>query len=236
MENRSNLVEIKKNQTGYGLLIENDGFISMKEGDNRKLYESLQTNENGWHCPNPFIVSAVFQKFGIENANGRIYPEAELKREVEKYQTNIRESRAYGECNHPSESTIDLSRICMNIIELHWEGHTLVGKMEILTSEGFRKQGIISCQGDMIANHLLNGLKIGVSSRGVGDVENKFGVMYVSNYQLICWDVVSDPSTNNAWITMTDDELKPYLESKNYNNKQMLNSLSNYNQWLGLKD
>ena len=124
----------------------------------------------------------------------------------------------------------------MNIIELHWEGHTLVGKMEILTSEGFRKQGIISCQGDMIANHLLNGLKIGVSSRGVGDVENKFGVMYVSNYQLICWDVVSDPSTNNAWITMTDDELKPYLESKNYNNKQMLNSLSNYNQWLGLKD
>lgn len=124
----------------------------------------------------------------------------------------------------------------MNIVELHWEGHTLVGKMEILTSEGFRKQGIISCQGDMIANHLLNGLKIGVSSRGVGDVENKFGVMYVSNYQLICWDVVSDPSTNNAWITMTDDELKPYLESKNYNDKQMLNSLSNYNQWLGLKD
>lgn len=236
MEKNSNLVEIKKNQTGYGLLIENDGFISMKEGDNRKLYESLQSADGGWHCPNPFIVSAVFQKFGIENANGRIYPEAELKREVEKYQTNIRERRAYGECNHPAESTIDLSRVCMNITELHWEGHTLVGKMEIIVSEGFRKSGIISCEGDRIANLLLSGLKIGVSSRGVGDVENKFGVMYVSNYQLICWDVVSEPSTPGAFIDFTDDGLKPYMENTSLNGKQLLTNLSSYDNWLGLNE
>ena len=95
------LVEIKKGQTGRGILIEHDGYISMEADDNKRLFESVKSEEGGWHCPNPFIVSAVFQKFGIENANGRIYPEETLKREVEKYQIKIRERRAYGECYRP---------------------------------------------------------------------------------------------------------------------------------------
>ena len=95
------LVEIKKGQTGRGILIEHDGYISMEADDNKRLFESIKGEEGGWHCPNPFIVSAVFQKFGIENANGRIYPEETLKREVEKYQIKIRERRAYGECYRP---------------------------------------------------------------------------------------------------------------------------------------
>ena len=69
------LVEIKKNNTGTGLLIENDGYISMESEDNKKLYESIKMNEDlngGWNVPRPFVVSAVFQKFDIENANGRI--------------------------------------------------------------------------------------------------------------------------------------------------------------------
>ena len=152
------LVEIKKGQTGRGILIEHDGYISMENDDNKKLFESTKESGKEWFVPNPFIVSAVFQKFGIENANGRIYPEETLKREVEKYQVKIKERRAYGECNHPSESVIDLGRICMNIIELHWEGHTLVGKMEIESSEAFRRFGAITCVGDMVANHLINGL------------------------------------------------------------------------------
>ena len=86
------LVEIKKNNTGTGLLIENDGYISMDTGDNKKLYESIKLNEgleDGWNVPKPFVVSAVFQKFDIENANGRIYPEAVLKAQVEKYMEKI---------------------------------------------------------------------------------------------------------------------------------------------------
>lgn len=118
-------------------------------------------------------------------------------------------------CNHPTESTIDLSRISHNIIELHWEGHTLLGKMEINTSEGFRKHGIVSTQGDMVANLLLNGYKIGVSSRGVGSVEQRLGQMIVGDdFELICWDVVSSPSSPGAYISANEGEdLQQYIES-----------------------
>ena len=115
--------------------------------------------------------------------------------------TKINESRAIGELNHPSESVIDLSRVAMNIIELHWEGRTLVGQLELNLSPGYVKHGIVSTMGDMAANLLLNGYKIGVSSRGVGSVEQKLGVYTVGDdFDLICWDIVSDPSTPNAFI------------------------------------
>lgn len=215
---RNNLVEIKRGQTGTGLLIENDGYISSEIGENKKLFEAINAgNENGeFNCPYPFVVDAVFQKFGIENANGRIYPEDILKREVQKYLEKMRERRALGELNHPSESVIDLSRVAINIVELHWEGHTLVGKLEVITSPGFRKHGIISCQGDQTANLLLQGYKIGVSSRGLGTVTNKMGVLYVADdYEIVCWDVVSDPSTPGAFISVKgQEELQQYVEAK----------------------
>ena len=97
-----------------------------------KVCEEINSNtDDDFHCPRHFIVSAVFQKYGVENANGRIYPEHVLKKEVERYMAKINEKRAIGELNHPSESVIDLSRVAMNIIELHWEGRTLVGKLEL---------------------------------------------------------------------------------------------------------
>jgi hypothetical protein len=231
---RDKLIEIKKGEAGTGLLIEHDGYISSDCGENKKLFEDINSNTNdGWFCPKKFIVSAVFQKYGIENANGRIYPESVLKREVEKYQQKINERRAIGECNHPSESVIDLSRVAMNIIELHWEGRTLVGKMEILISEGFRRHGIISCEGDQVAHLLLSGIKIGVSSRGLGTVTNKMGVLYVSDdYEIVCWDVVSDPSTPGAWIDENEEELKQYVETKVSKKNAILESLDTFNEWL----
>lgn len=117
-------------------------------------------------------------------------------------------------CNHPAESTIDLGRISHNIIELHWEGRTLVGKMELNITEGFRRNGICSSYGDTVANLLMNGYKIGVSSRGVGSVETRLGQMIVGDdFELICWDVVSDPSTNGSWVDVNSDNLQQYVES-----------------------
>lgn len=232
---RGNLVEIKKDQTGTGLLIEHDGYISPEIGDNKKLFEDINNGKisDDFQCPYPFIVSAVFQKFGIENANGRIYPEDVLKREVEKYMGKIMEKRAMGECNHPSESVIDLSRVAINIIELHWEGHTLVGKLEIITSPGFRKYGMITCQGDQVANLILQGLKVGVSSRGLGTVTNKMGVLYVADdYEIVCWDVVSDPSTPNAWITPENEIPKQYIESKETEKDTIFEELGKFSDWL----
>lgn len=204
MANKANLVEVTKGKTGYGFLFENDGYISPTEGKNKELFEHIlkeSAEGQGFNCPYPFRVQAVFQKFGIENANGRIYPEEVLKREVEKYQQRILEHRAYGELNHPTEVVIDLDRVAMNITELHWENHTLVGEVEIPITEGFRRSGIISCCADKTAHWLLSGLKIGVSSRGVGSVSQKYGKTIVGDdYDLVCWDVVSDPSTPQAFI------------------------------------
>ena len=233
---KKDLVEIKKGQTGTGLLIENDGYISPDFGGNKKLFEDIHSaRERGddFYCPNPFIVSAVFQKYGIENANGRIYPEAVLKREVERYMKKIREKRGIGECNHPSESTIDLSRVAINIVDLRWEGRTLVGELEVVTSPGYRKYGIISCEGDQVANLLLSGIKIGVSSRGLGSVTNKMGILYVDDdYEIVCWDVVSDPSTPGAFIGKTQDELIQYMESKETEKARLFEKLNKFNNWL----
>lgn len=233
---RKNLVEIRKGESGTGLLIEHDGYISIDCGDNKKLFEDINSNtDDDFHCPRHFIVSAVFQKYGVENANGRIYPEHVLKKEVERYMTKINESRAIGELNHPSESVIDLSRVAMNIIELHWEGRTLVGKLELITSPGFRKYGIISNQADQAANLLLSGIKIGVSSRGLGTVTNKMGVLYVSDdYEIVCWDIVGDPSTPQAWITPEDNIPQQYIESKENDSSKskLFEDLEKFTDWL----
>ncbi len=138
-------------------------------------------------------------------------------------------------CNHPEDSVIDLGRVCMNIVELHWEQHTLVGKIEIITSEAFRRQGIICCLGDTVANLLLSGLKIGVSSRAVGSVEQKFGKMIVGDdLELICWDVVSDPSTPNAWISTSYEDLAPFVESKQTDKDTIFENLSKFEDWLNV--
>lgn len=208
------LVEIKKGQTGVGLLIESDGYVSadMTENNKKIIKEAFDSMESGeWKIPNPFVLDVVLQKYGIKNHNGRIYPENILKPEVEKYQKLIKERMALGECNHPAESTIDLGRISHNIIECHWEGHTLVGKIEFNLTEGYRRYGICSSLGDTCANLIINGYKIGVSSRGVGEVSNRMGISYVDNYELICWDIVATPSTPGSYIG-TKQELQQYVE------------------------
>lgn len=211
------ITEIKKGQVGTGLLIENDGFVTLNSEANKSIMESINLNEgvNFQSLPKPFVVSAVFQKFGIENANGRVYPENILKREVEKYQAAINERRAYGELNHPESSAIDLGRIALNIIELHWEGHTLVGKMEIPISEGFRDHGGVYTCADILAQWLLSGLKVGVSSRGLGSVTQQMGRLVVGDdYEIVAWDAVAQPSTPNAWIEDSPEKLRPYIESE----------------------
>lgn len=231
----NNLKEIKSGKTGFGLLVETDGYISMNEGRNKELFESHKLHESmggEFHCPYPFVVSAVFQKYGVKNANGRIYPEEVLKKEVEKYQQAIVERRAYGECNHPESTSIDVGRICLNITELHWEGKTLVGEMEIPITEAFRTTGAITCLADQVAHFLLSGLKLGVSSRGIGNVEQKYGSTIVTEYELICWDLVSQPSTPGAWIGNDLGELKPYMESEEKNKAKLLENLTHFNEWL----
>jgi hypothetical protein len=231
------LTEIKKGQVGTGLLIEHDGYVSLDMKENKLIKEAIEDfKEEAIPLPRPFVVSAVFQKYGIENANGRIYPENVLKREEQKYQQAIKERRAYGELNHPESSVIDLGRVCMNIVELHWVGRTLVGKIEFPISEGFRKYGVVSTLADMAAQWLVSGLKIGVSSRGLGTVSQLGGKVIVNDdYEIVCWDVVSQPSTPMAWIDMEEEGIKPYIEENIEVKKDNIiieDKFSKFDNWL----
>lgn len=228
--NKEELLEVKKDKTGYGLLIESDGYISLNDEKNKYITESY--DPENWHVPYPFVVNAVFQKADIKNANGRIYPRHILEREIENYQAKIRERRALGECNHPESSTVDLGRISHNIVELHWEDSTVVGKLELNLTRGFIKHGICSSLGDTVANLLLNGYKIGVSSRAIGSVEQRNGILYVGDdLEIIGWDIVADPSTPAAWIG-SKEELSRYVESQEPSRDMISEKLNRIEQLL----
>lgn len=213
--NIEQLVEVKKGQTGTGLLIERDGYIDKKQDIVQQIKEDIDNNHK-FVIPEHFVVSAVFQKYGIKNANGRIYPENVLKKEVSKYQTLIDERRALGSLDHPSSTSISGHDISHNILSLEWQGHTLIGEMELHLSPGYIRYGVCSTSGDLVANMLLSNYLIGVSSRGVGSVEERFGNYVVQpDFEIVCWDVVIEPSTPGANIKPNREELKPYMETNN---------------------
>jgi len=193
---------LKRNELNKkGILIEYDaGYISPK--DNKQFINEINKLTGGGSIvEEPLVVYAVMQKYGVENKNERVYPENILKREAENYLKLIQEKRAMGEADHPESSIVAISRISHNVVELWWEENVLMGKLEIIMSPGFITQGIISCEGDRVANYLRKGLKLGVSSRGVGSLEKEHGKNVVmDDFELICWDVVTSPSTPGSWI------------------------------------
>ena len=212
-QNIENLTEVKAGQRGNGLLIEHDGHIISKKDTIQQIKEDID-NGHKFVIPDDFIVSAVFQKYGIKNANGRIYPEDILKREVQKYLENqVANGSAVGALDHPSYSSLSGHDVAHRILDLRWEGHTLVGEMKLHLSPGYKKHGICSTSGDLVANMLIDGIRVGVSSRAIGSVEEKFGTLIVGDdLELVGWDDVLEPSTNNAWIATDRQQLQPYIE------------------------
>jgi len=171
------------------------------------------------------------QKYGVENKNERVYPENILRKEAENYLVLIKEKRAMGEADHPESSIVAISRVSHNVVELWWEGNVLMGKLEILMSPGFVNQGIISCEGDQVANLLRKGLKIGVSSRGVGSLKKENGRNVVQDdFELICWDVVTSPSTPGSWIYSEEPNREQQMsEATEKKDKDLLiDSLDNF--------
>lgn len=209
---------LKRGESGWGGLIEHDaGYISPDEPRNQPFINEIKKIDSGSKLSivEPLIVYVVLQKYGILNRNGRIYPESILKEQDRIYQQAIRERSAVGELDHPESSVIAGDRISHNITETWWEGHTLMGKMEILMTPGFINYGIVSTKGDEVANLLRNRIKIGVSSRGVGSLkEGRNGEQIVQDdFEIICWDVVTAPSTPGAWMSRNPEELKQYVEN-----------------------
>ena len=197
--------------TGKGILVEWDaGEINPKEVRNAAIIKESYGNLD--HSK-PFVFYATLQKFDTPNRNGRTYPEKILKREVEKYRQNIDKGLSISELNHPESSLIDLDRVSHLITDVWWEGNTLMGKIKLLTSPGFHERGVVSTPGDQAANLMRQGVRMGVSSRGVGSLVNKGEKNEVQDdFELICFDLVSAPSTPGAYLYLNPDDRMNYDE------------------------
>lgn len=201
-----------RNDVGVkGYLIEYDsGHISPLDLKNKQILEEMRKMD----FMEDLILYAVLQKYDTPNKNGRIYPEFVLRRENDKYQVLIQNGGALSELNHPTSSLIDLDRVSHSVLETWWEGNALLGKIKIFTSPGWKKGGIISCKGDQAANLLMNGATLGISSRGVGSLKNVKGQNIVQDdFELVCFDLVSSPSTPGAYVFSDLDDRGNYEES-----------------------
>jgi hypothetical protein len=198
--------------SGKGILIEYDaGYINPREGKN---LEMINENKNMLDHSKPFEFYAVLQKYNTPNRNGRVYPERILKREADNYKKMIDKGTSLSELNHPESSLIDLDRASHIITEIWWDGPVLLGKLKLLTSPGFHERGIVSTKGDLAANYLRQGVTLGISSRGVGSLK-KVGEQneVQDDFELICFDLVSSPSTPGAYLFQNKDDRMKYEES-----------------------
>ena len=133
-----------------------------------------------------------------QNGNGRVYPEKVLKREMDNYMKIVEDNRATGELDHPDDSVINLKNVSHMVVKCWWEGKDVMGKIKVLDTPSGR-----------ILKDLINaGVKLGISSRGLGSVKESMGKTVVEeDFQLICFDIVSEPSTPNAYIYPKNDGL-----------------------------
>ena len=177
------------------LLLEYSVFIPKRT----QLSEGLGGSKN-------MIVEGVVQRAEEFNHNGRRYPYDVLKREVDKYMGGpIAENRALGELDHPESSVINLKNASHNIKELWWDGNDLLGKIEILTTPS----------GNILKELFKNDITVGISSRGMGSVSQlgEGRVEVEDDFELLCWDFVSTPSTHGAFM-------KPMGINENYTSRQ----------------
>jgi hypothetical protein len=143
--------------------------------------------------PNVFEVTGIMQRAGAKNQNGRIYKREILEDQVREYVENfVKVGNAYGELDHPESAIVSLKNASHVVKELWWEGDDLMGKVELLNTPS----------GNIVKEILRGGHTIGISSRGTGSVTqtNEGTLMVQPDFELVCWDFVSNPSTQGAFM------------------------------------
>ena len=156
-----------------------------------QINESLKENDG------KLIVRGVLQRAEAKNQNGRVYPRDILHREAKKYTKEfIKERRAMGELDHPESSVVNLQNVSHNIKDMHWEGDNLLGVVEVLGTPS----------GNILKELFKSGIKLGISSRGMGSVETVTEdtgdqvTQVQPDFELIAFDFVSNPSTHGAFM------------------------------------
>lgn len=172
-----------------------------KDGICRDLLSEREKREveNG-----TLYLSGRIQTADKKNGNGRSYPFKVLKREVDNYKKIVQDNRACGELDHPDDSVINLKNVSHIVTDVWWEGKDVMGKIKVLDTPSGR-----------ILKDLINaGVKLGISSRGLGSVKESMGggIVVQEDFELICFDIVSEPSTPNAFVY-------PKEQSRMYENK-----------------
>jgi hypothetical protein len=188
---------IKKNESDNKMKVLRDWEIL--ELTPSMLQESKE--QNGGRI---LLKDKVLQRADVLNQNGRIYPRHILEREIRNYQKFINENRALGEIDHPESSVIELKNVSHVIREAHIENGVVYGTIEVLNTPG----------GKIIQSLMESQIKIGISSRGVGSTKKEGDYQMVQDdYNLICFDVVSEPSTGGAFITenVTSGDLRKFF-------------------------
>jgi hypothetical protein len=156
-----------------------------------RLFEAKLKETNG-----KLLVSGVLQRAGAKNQNGRVYPKPILQRELKQYQQLIDERRALGELDHPDNSVVSLQNVSHNVVEVGWEGDDVVGTVEILPTPS----------GNILKELFKSGIKLGISSRGMGSVKDgDNGLEVQEDFNLIAFDFVSNPSTHGAFLSPVNE-------------------------------
>jgi len=161
----------------------------------QQINESMSTNDG------KLIVKGVLQRAESKNQNGRVYPKDLLMREAKKYTENfIQQKRALGELDHPDSSVVNLQNTSHNVMEMHFNGNDLVGTVEVLGTPS----------GNILKELFKSGIKLGISSRGLGSVETigESGAQEVQpDFELIAFDFVSNPSTHGAFLSPMNESV-----------------------------
>ena len=166
----------------------------------------------------PLIMKGILQKAETLNQNGRVYPRNILEREIRNYQKFIKENRALGELDHPDSSVVELKNASHNIKQAYMEGNIVYGVVEILNTPS----------GKILQSLVESGVTLGISSRGVGSTKIQGDMQIVQDdFQLICWDFVSEPSTPGAFMMKEGKEVSPQFINNVFNKTDRIDRIFN---------
>ena len=179
--------------------------------------EDLLTEQEKREIKNgAFYLTGVMQRADAKNGNGRVYPENILRREVENYKKLVSENRALGELDHPDESVINLKNASHIVTDIWWNGKDVMGKVKVLSTPS----------GQILKSLVESGVKLGISSRGLGSVKERAGLTMVEDdFQLICFDFVSEPSTIGAFMNLSESKKSPNIFTKADRINRLLNDI-----------
>ena len=192
-------------------------YYEMCEGG---VCQDMLTEEEKRYVKNGgMILTGKLQEAEVQNGNGRVYPRKILEREMKNYMMLVKESRALGELDHPDDSVINLKNASHMVTDAWWDGNNVMGKVKVLNTPS----------GKILQQLVNDGVKLGISSRALGSVNESDGrTMVQEDLQLICFDFVSEPSTPNAYMALQetkDIRIETDIFDKKYKLNRMLNEI-----------